>query len=85
MTERHIFDEAQARIAKLRVEAKARGGQLLEEVIGRRDDLLKEAQNRGERALKDSKLWVIENPAQAVGIAFVAGAVVASLFRRRED
>jgi ElaB/YqjD/DUF883 family membrane-anchored ribosome-binding protein len=85
MTHRHLLDEAQTRIAKLREEARTRGESLLAEVKDRSDDLLKEAQGRGERALKDSKLWIIENPAQAVGVAFFAGLIVSSLFRRRED
>ena len=86
------LDEAQTRIANLRAEAKARGEALLEEVRDRGDEILKEAQVRGQRAVKDSKLWIIENPARAVGIAFIAGAVVSSagvivssLLRRRED
>ena len=93
MTHKHGgLDEAQMRITNLRAEAKARGEALLEEVKDRGDEILKEAQVRGQRAVKDSKLWVMENPAQAVGIAFIAGAIVSSvgvlagtLMRRRED
>ena len=72
------LDEVHTRIANLRAEAKARGEALLEEVRGRGDEILKEAQVRGQRAVKDSKLWIIENPARAVGIAFIAGAIVSS-------
>ena len=93
MTHKHgALDEAQMRIANLRAEAKSRGEALLEEVKDRGDEILKEAQVRGQRAVKDSKLWIIENPARAVGFAFIAGAVVSSagviltaLMRRRED
>jgi ElaB/YqjD/DUF883 family membrane-anchored ribosome-binding protein len=87
MTHKHdAFSEAQMRIASLREEARARSAALIDEVKDRGGDLVKEVQGRGERALKDSKLWIIENPAEAVGIAFVAGAIASSLFRlRRED
>lgn len=80
------LDKARMRLATLRAEAKVRGEAMLEEVKDRGGELLRDAQGRGRRALKDGKLWIIENPVEAVGLAFVAGAITSSLFllRRRE-
>jgi ElaB/YqjD/DUF883 family membrane-anchored ribosome-binding protein len=86
-----ILTEAQKRMAILRDEAKARAEALLEEAKDRGNEILKAAQGQGERAVKDSKLWVMENPAQAVGLAFLAGVITSTVIAsswflgRRED
>jgi ElaB/YqjD/DUF883 family membrane-anchored ribosome-binding protein len=79
------IDEAKTRLAKLREEAKSRGEAFLDEVRDRGGDLLKEAQGRGRKVVRTSGEWIAENPIQAVGIAFVAGVIVAGLFSREED
>ena len=73
------FDEAQRRMASLRDEAKARGEALMEEVRNRGGEILKQAQGQGERALEDSKGWIRANPAQAVGLAFLAGVITSTV------
>jgi ElaB/YqjD/DUF883 family membrane-anchored ribosome-binding protein len=86
MAHKHgMLDEAQLRLATLRAEARARGEAMLDEVKDRGGDLLKDVQGRGSRAMKDAKLWIIENPAEAVSLAFVAGVIATSLFRKGED
>lgn len=80
-----VLDEAQSRITSLREEAKVRGQALLEKFKDRGEELLEEAQGRGRRALESSKDWVSENPAQAVGIAFVAGVIAHAWFSRDDD
>jgi ElaB/YqjD/DUF883 family membrane-anchored ribosome-binding protein len=79
------IDDAKARLAKLREEAKTRGEAFLDEVRDRGGDLLKEAQGRGRKVVRTSGEWIAENPIQAVGIAFVAGVIVAGLLSRDED
>lgn len=76
------IDDAKLRLEKLRREAKIRGEAFLEEVRDRGNDLLKEAQGRGRKVVRTSGEWIAENPIQAVGIAFVAGVITASLFSR---
>ena len=80
-----VFDEAQTRIASLRAEAKIRSQALLEKVKNRGGALLDEAQDRGQFVLDGSKEWIGENPVQAVGIAFVAGAIAYAWFSRGDD
>jgi ElaB/YqjD/DUF883 family membrane-anchored ribosome-binding protein len=81
----NVLDVAQARIARLRLEAKIRSQALMEKVKDRGGVLLEEAQERGQKAVVDSKEWISENPARAVGIAFVAGVIAHAWFRRGED
>ena len=78
-------DEAKVRLEKLSKEAKARGEAFVEEVQDRGGQLLKEAQGRSRKAARSAGEWIGENPAQAVGIAFVAGMIVRGLLRREED
>lgn len=86
MAHKHgMLGEAQLRLAKLREEARARSAAMLEEAKDRGGELIDEAQGRGERAWRDAKRWIVENPAEAVGLSFVAGVIAASFFRRRED
>ncbi len=79
------IDEAKVRLEKLSEEAKVRGEAFLEEVKDRGGDLLKEARGRGRKAARGAGEWIGENPAQAVGIAFVAGMIVRGLLSRREE
>jgi ElaB/YqjD/DUF883 family membrane-anchored ribosome-binding protein len=85
MAHRHdMLEEAQLRLAALREEAKLRGEAVLDEVKDMGGELLKDARGQGGRAVRGAKLWVIKNPAEAVGIAFVAGVIATALIRGRE-
>ena len=81
----NVLDEAEARIARLRVKAQVRGRAMLNQVKDRGGELLEEAQDRGEKALDLSKKWISENPGETIGIAFVAGAIAYAWFSRGDD
>jgi ElaB/YqjD/DUF883 family membrane-anchored ribosome-binding protein len=94
-THNHVFrakhiaaraeNEAQSQISRLRAEALARGQEVMNAIKDRGGDLLDEAQDRGRVIFDASKEWVSENPAQAVGIAFIAGLIAHAWFRRGDD
>ena len=78
-------NEAQSQIARLRAEARARGQEVMSTIKDRGGELLNEAQGRGRLIFDASKDWVSENPARAVGIAFIAGVIAHAWFGRGED
>jgi ElaB/YqjD/DUF883 family membrane-anchored ribosome-binding protein len=81
----NVLDEAEARIARLRVKAQVRGRALLNQAKGRGGELLEDVQDRGQKALDVSKKWISENPGQTIGIAFAAGAIAYAWFSRSDD
>lgn len=74
---RHSTDTSD-RLARMTEEARTRfrrrGGELLDD-----------AQDQGERALRTSRGWIAKNPGAAVGYAFLAGAVVSFMLRRKNS
>jgi ElaB/YqjD/DUF883 family membrane-anchored ribosome-binding protein len=75
----------QTKIEELRARAVKRGEELLEEARERGADLLVLAEKRGKRAVGRGKDWVADNPAAAMGLAFVAGIVARSFLAKRSD
>jgi ElaB/YqjD/DUF883 family membrane-anchored ribosome-binding protein len=71
-----MLDTAQSRIERMREAARERGYALLDSAKERGAEALDQAREQGKRALDGAKDWASENPAQAAGVAFVAGVIV---------
>src|SRR5437879_487923 len=82
-----LLDSAQSRIERLRETARERGYALLDSAKERGGEMLDQARDQGRRALDGARDWASENPAQAAGVAFIAGVVVTRWLsgKRSED
>lgn len=70
-----MLEDAQTRLERLSLNARERGMALLESVRDRSEEMYGQAKDQSLRAVEGAKDWVSENPAQAAGIAFVAGVL----------
>lgn len=80
-----ILDEAKERASDMADDAKTQGKKLFQQAKKHGDELLDKAQDQGENAWKDVRTVIQKNPVKAVSYAFVAGAALYALFRRRES
>ena len=80
-----VFDEARHILASMAHDAQATSEQWAGKVKERGVDLIDDAQDRGELAWKGAKGWISREPGRALSAAFILGAIVTTLLRRKND